>query len=161
MAALRCTQTSATRDSATDAAAASRRRIGVKDSFVAAFAAVDCFFATFTFDVVCHGTMCDVKAVAVEAGKKKREVTLKGPLGNVVTFTVDQRVKRRKEVKVGDHVADGDNLLDLYNGRQLHLEANAIGSEILLLDNVFAKDLLIDAVPIGGSSSAILSKLKI
>ncbi len=33
-----------------------------------------------------------------------REVTLKGPLGNEVTFTVDQRVKRLNEVKVGDHV---------------------------------------------------------
>jgi len=34
----------------------------------------------------------------------KREVTLKGPLGNVVSFVVDQRVKRLKEVKVGDEV---------------------------------------------------------
>src|SRR4051812_2869681 len=34
----------------------------------------------------------------------KREVTLKGPLGNVVTFVVDQRVKRLNEVKVGDEV---------------------------------------------------------
>jgi len=33
-----------------------------------------------------------------------REVTLKGPLGNKVTFTVDQRVKRLGEVKVGDLV---------------------------------------------------------
>jgi hypothetical protein len=33
-----------------------------------------------------------------------REVTLKGPLGNSVTFTVDQRVKRLNEVKVGDFV---------------------------------------------------------
>ena len=34
----------------------------------------------------------------------KREVTLKGPLGNVVTFVVDERVKRLKEVSVGDEV---------------------------------------------------------
>src|SRR5262245_36820590 len=34
----------------------------------------------------------------------KREVTLKGPLGNSVTFTVDQQVKRLNEVKVGDLV---------------------------------------------------------
>jgi hypothetical protein len=34
----------------------------------------------------------------------KREVTLKGPLGNTVTFTVDQRVKRLDDVKVGDFV---------------------------------------------------------
>ena len=33
-----------------------------------------------------------------------REVTLKGPRGNAVTFTVDQRVKRLNEVKVGDSV---------------------------------------------------------
>jgi hypothetical protein len=33
-----------------------------------------------------------------------REVSLKGPLGNTVTFTVDQRVKRLDEVKVGDLV---------------------------------------------------------
>jgi len=33
-----------------------------------------------------------------------REVTLKGPLGNKVTFTVDNRVKRLDEVKVGDFV---------------------------------------------------------
>ena len=34
----------------------------------------------------------------------KREVTVKGPLGNSVTFTVDQRVKRLDEVKVGDNI---------------------------------------------------------
>jgi hypothetical protein len=34
----------------------------------------------------------------------KREMTLKGPLGNTVTVTVDQRVKRLDEVKVGDLV---------------------------------------------------------
>ena len=33
-----------------------------------------------------------------------REITLKGPLGNSVSFTVDQRVKRLDEVKVGDFV---------------------------------------------------------
>ncbi len=33
-----------------------------------------------------------------------REVTLKGPLDNKVTFTVDQRVKRLNEVQVGDLV---------------------------------------------------------
>jgi hypothetical protein len=35
----------------------------------------------------------------------KREVTLKGPLGNVVSFAVDERVKRLNEIKVGDEVA--------------------------------------------------------
>ncbi len=33
-----------------------------------------------------------------------REVTLKGPLGNTVTFNVDSRVKRLLEIKVGDLV---------------------------------------------------------
>jgi hypothetical protein len=33
-----------------------------------------------------------------------REVTLKGPLGNSVTITVDKRVKRLGEFKVGDFV---------------------------------------------------------
>lgn len=33
-----------------------------------------------------------------------REVTLKGPLGNSVTFAVDRRVKRLSEVRVGDLV---------------------------------------------------------
>ena len=33
-----------------------------------------------------------------------REITLKGPLGNTATFTVDQRVKRFDEIKVGDFV---------------------------------------------------------
>lgn len=40
---------------------------------------------------------------AIDAAK--REVTLKGPLGNTVTFTVDQRVKRLNEVQVGDLVS--------------------------------------------------------
>jgi len=42
-------------------------------------------------------------SASVEAiDQASREVTLKGPLGNSVTFTVDQRVKRLDEVKVGD-----------------------------------------------------------
>ena len=42
------------------------------------------------------------KVQAIDSAK--REVTLKGPLGNVVTFAVDERVKRLNEVKVGDEV---------------------------------------------------------
>ena len=34
----------------------------------------------------------------------KRLVTLKGPLGNTVQFTVDKRVQRLDEIKVGDEV---------------------------------------------------------
>jgi hypothetical protein len=42
---------------------------------------------------------------SVEAiNQANREVSLKGPLGNTVTFTVDKRVKRLDEVKVGDLV---------------------------------------------------------
>ena len=41
-----------------------------------------------------------VEAINLET----REVTLKGPLGNTVTFTADQRIKRLNEVKVGDFV---------------------------------------------------------
>lgn len=41
-----------------------------------------------------------VEAIDLE----KREVTLKGPLGNLTTFTVDPKVKRLKEFKVGDFV---------------------------------------------------------
>jgi hypothetical protein len=42
---------------------------------------------------------------SVEAiDQANREITLKGPLGNSVTFTVDQRVKRLNEIKVGDHI---------------------------------------------------------
>ena len=45
-----------------------------------------------------------VTAKVEAVDQAKREVTLKGPLGNVVTFAVDERVKRLNEVKVGDEV---------------------------------------------------------
>ncbi|MHC4165542.1 MAG: hypothetical protein ACYSWQ_01140 [Planctomycetota bacterium] len=41
-----------------------------------------------------------VEAVNLEA----REVTLRGPLGNVVAFTVDKQVNRLDEIKIGDRV---------------------------------------------------------
>lgn len=41
-----------------------------------------------------------VQAIDLE----KREVTLKGPLGNSATFLVDPKVKRLNEFKVGDFV---------------------------------------------------------
>ena len=45
------------------------------------------------------------ETATVEAiNQDTREVTLKGPLGNEVSFTVDQRVKRLNEIKVGDTV---------------------------------------------------------
>ena len=45
-----------------------------------------------------------VTATVKAIDQAKREVTLKGPLGNVVTFVVDKRVKRLNEVSVGDEV---------------------------------------------------------
>ncbi len=48
--------------------------------------------------------LVSVTAKVEAIDQAKREVTLKGPLGNVVTFVVDERVKRLNEVKVGDEV---------------------------------------------------------
>lgn len=35
---------------------------------------------------------------------ENRKLTLKGPQGNVTTFTVDEQVKRLNEIKVGDNI---------------------------------------------------------
>jgi Cu/Ag efflux protein CusF len=51
-------------------------------------------------DAILTSVTATVQAIDLD----KREVTLKGPLGNVVTLTVDKRVKRLKEIKVGDDV---------------------------------------------------------
>jgi Cu/Ag efflux protein CusF len=48
--------------------------------------------------------LTSITATVQAVDPEKREVTLKGPLGNSVTFVVDQRVKRLDEVKVGDEV---------------------------------------------------------
>jgi hypothetical protein len=48
--------------------------------------------------------LVSVTAKVEAINQTTREVTLKGPLGNVVTFTVDKRVTRLNEVKVGDEV---------------------------------------------------------
>jgi hypothetical protein len=48
--------------------------------------------------------LVSVTAQVTAIDQAKRLVTLKGPLGNVVTFGVDERVKRLNEVKVGDNV---------------------------------------------------------
>jgi len=48
--------------------------------------------------------LVSVTAKVQAIDQAKREVTLKGPLGNVISFVVDQRVKRLDEVKVGDEV---------------------------------------------------------
>ena len=48
-----------------------------------------------------------VVSVTAEVQKvdlEKRELTLKGPQGNVLSFTVDKRVERLSEVKAGDKV---------------------------------------------------------
>jgi hypothetical protein len=51
-------------------------------------------------DLIMVSLTAKVEAVDLD----KREVTVKGPLGNVVTLSVDQRVKRLAEVKVGDEI---------------------------------------------------------
>ena len=51
-----------------------------------------------------EAVLVEVAAKVEAIDPKTREGTLKGPLGNEVTFTVDQRVKRLDEVKVGDLV---------------------------------------------------------
>jgi Cu/Ag efflux protein CusF len=58
-----------------------------------------------------HGNMSAEDAVMVSATAKvealdleKREITLKGPLGDVTTLTVDESVKRLNEIKPGDEV---------------------------------------------------------
>jgi hypothetical protein len=51
-----------------------------------------------------ESVLVTVTATVEAINQTSREVTLKGPLGNTVTFTVDQRVKRLSEVKVGDLV---------------------------------------------------------
>jgi hypothetical protein len=48
--------------------------------------------------------LVNVTATVEAVDPEKREVTLKGPLGNVVTVVADQRVKRFNEIKVGDEV---------------------------------------------------------
>jgi hypothetical protein len=48
--------------------------------------------------------LTSMTATVVAIDYTNREVTLKGPLGNEVTFTVDPQVKRLNEVKVGDQV---------------------------------------------------------
>jgi hypothetical protein len=51
-------------------------------------------------DAILVSITATVQAVDMD----KREVTLKGALGNTVTLVVDKRVKRLDEVKVGDQV---------------------------------------------------------
>ena len=51
-----------------------------------------------------RAALVSVTAKVQAIDQTTREVTLKGPLGNLVTFTVDSRVARLNEVKVGDDV---------------------------------------------------------
>ena len=51
-------------------------------------------------DALLVSVTANVEAIDME----KRDVTLKGPLGNVVTLVADPRVKRFNEIKVGDEV---------------------------------------------------------
>jgi hypothetical protein len=49
--------------------------------------------------------LVSVKATVTAIDQKTREVTLKGPLGNSVTFTAGPEIKRLGEVQVGDSVS--------------------------------------------------------
>jgi hypothetical protein len=51
-----------------------------------------------------ESVLVTITATVQAVDQDKREVTLKGPLGNVVTFNVDKRVKRLNEIKVGDEI---------------------------------------------------------
>ncbi|MHC4666621.1 MAG: hypothetical protein ACYS9T_11820, partial [Planctomycetota bacterium] len=45
-----------------------------------------------------------IRATVEAIDYQSREVTLRGPRGNAITFTADERVRRLNEIKVGDEV---------------------------------------------------------
>jgi hypothetical protein len=51
-----------------------------------------------------ESVLVSVTATVQKIDLTKRELVLKGPSGNIVSFTVDERVQRLNEVKVGDDV---------------------------------------------------------
>src|SRR3974390_2562934 len=51
-----------------------------------------------------EAVLMSITATVTDIDYTNREVTLKGPLGNEVTFVADQRIKRFNEFKVGDLV---------------------------------------------------------
>jgi hypothetical protein len=51
-----------------------------------------------------EAVLATVTASVESINLTNREVTLKGPMGNTVTFTADPKIKRLDEVKVGDFV---------------------------------------------------------
>ena len=65
-------------------------------------------------DEVLLSVTASIQALNLET----REITLKGPAGNLYTFTVDPRVKRLAEFKVGDEIA-----LDYYASLAAELRA--------------------------------------
>lgn len=48
--------------------------------------------------------LVNVTAIVTAIDMNKRELTIKGPKGEVTTFTVDKRVKRLNEIKKGDTI---------------------------------------------------------
>ncbi len=48
-----------------------------------------------------------VTATVEAVDLQRRELTLRGPRGNVLTLDVDERVRRLNEIEVGDHVTAG------------------------------------------------------
>lgn len=75
---------------------------------------------------------------------------------DAVDFDVDEIL-----IKPGDKVSSGDRLINLLDYRQIHLEVNALGSEIALFEQVLKKDLSLFAEPIATDSGIMLENLKI
>jgi Cu/Ag efflux protein CusF len=80
-----------------------------------------------------------------------RKVTLKGPLGNVTSFTVDQRVKRLEEFKVGDYVT-ADYFISVAGELRPPTEAEKAEPIQVIADGARAPK---DTTPAGGALAAI------
>lgn len=52
-------------------------------------------------------TFVSVTATVEAVDLQRREITLRGPRGNVLTLDVDERVRRLHEIEAGDHVTAG------------------------------------------------------
>ena len=68
--------------------------------------------------------LLSITATIEKLNLETREVSLKGPAGNVYTFTVDPRVKRLAEFKVGDAVT-----LDYYASLAAEFDAVHVATQ--------------------------------
>jgi len=83
-----------------------RRNMKVKTIFntVFIFTIAIGLTAGFAFAIGEIWQLVSVTAEVQKVDLEKRELTIKGPQGNVSSFTVDKRVKRLNEIKVGDKI---------------------------------------------------------